>query len=72
MADTIVNTPQPQVQSDNSGWIVAVIILLVVIIVGGYYFLHHRTYIATTTPSTTVQVNLPAGSGSTGSSGSTQ
>ena len=71
MADTIVNTPQPQQQSDNSGWIVAVIILLVVIIVGGYYFIHHRTYIATPTPSTTVQVNLPAGPSSTGS-GSTQ
>jgi hypothetical protein len=72
MADTIVNTPQPQQQSDSSaGWAVAVIILLVVIIGGGYYFLHHR--VAPAAPAgTTVQVNLPTGGGSgTGSTGGT-
>lgn len=72
MADTIVNTPQPQPQGDSSaGWAVAVIILLVVIVVGAYYVLHHRAAPAAA-PGATIQVNLPSGSTGSGSTGASQ
>ena len=60
---TIVNTPEPErtvVQSDSSGWAVAVVILLLVIAGGAYYFVRHRAP-APAPAQPVIQVNLPGG-----------
>jgi cell division protein YceG involved in septum cleavage len=68
---TVVNNPTPQertvVQADSGGWSVAVIVLILVI-AGGlfWYFYYHRPAQAPQprAEGTTINVSLPAGSGS--------
>jgi hypothetical protein len=69
---TVINNPTPSeptvVQTDSSGWVVAVVILLLAIVAGVIWYFHHRGVAHQTQPGPTVNVTLPAPQGnSTGS-----
>ncbi len=72
---TVINNPVPEktvVQSDSSGWAIAVIILIAIIAVGGFwYFRYYRSAPQPEQQSgATINLTLPAGS--TNSSAGTQ
>ncbi len=63
---TIINNPTPSeptvVQTDSSGWVVAVVILLLV--AGGtLWYFRHRAATPQPQPASTVNVTLPAPQG---------
>ena len=64
---TIINNPTPSeptiVQTDSSGWVVAVVILILVIIAGAFWYFHHRTLSPQAQPGPVVNVTLPAPQG---------
>ena len=63
---TVINNPTPSertiVETDSSGWAVAVIVLLLVFAAGIYAWLHYREAApAPQQPGATINVTLPVG-----------
>lgn len=68
---TVINNPNPRestvVQSDSSGWVIAIVILLIVIVGGAFWYSRNRTAAPQDQqPGATVNVTLPAGNSTGG------